>query len=108
VILAELPLGQPDYDLRAMFYSISHHARLLNGYSGFFPPQYGQIALALSDIPHHPEPAWSALRDSGATHVLVHERAWLDDQGPRTSAALTTLGGREIFRDGTDVLIKLP
>src|SRR6185436_13159958 len=60
VVLAELPLGQQDYDLRAMFYSIAHHARLLNGYSGFFPPQYGQIALALSDIPHHPEPAWSA------------------------------------------------
>jgi len=108
VILAELPIGQPDYDLRAMFYSIAHHARLLNGYSGFFPPQYGQIALALSDVPHHPEPAWSALRDTGATHVLVHERAWLDDQGPRTSAALTKLGGREISRDGTDVLIKLP
>jgi hypothetical protein len=108
VILAELPLGQPDYDLRAMFYSISHHARLLNGYSGFFPPQYGQTAVALSDIPHHPEPAWSALRNSGATHVLVHERAWLDDQGPRTSAALVKLGGQEIFRDGTDVLIKLP
>jgi hypothetical protein len=107
-ILAELPIGQPDYDLRAMFYSIGHHARLLNGYSGFFPPHYGQLALALSDVPHHPDPAWNALRDSGATHVLVHERAWLDDQGPRTSAALVNLGGREIFRDGTDVLIKLP
>lgn len=108
VILAELPIGQSDYDVRAMFYSTSHHARLLNGYSGFFPPHYGHLTLALSDVPHHPEPAWQALRDSGATHVLVHERAWLDDQGPRTSAALTKLGGQEIFRDGTDVLIKLP
>jgi len=108
VVLAELPLGQQDYDLRAMFYSIRHHARLLNGYSGFFPRHYGQLALALSDIPRHPEPAWSALRQSGATHVLVHERAWLDDQGAKTSTTLVTLGAREIFRDGPDVLIKLP
>jgi hypothetical protein len=108
VILAELPLGQQDYDLRAMFYSIGHRARLLNGYSGFFPPHYGQLALALSDVPHHPEPAWDALQKSGATHVIVHERAWLDDQGPHTSAALVQLGAREIFRDGADVLLKLP
>lgn len=108
VVLAELPLGQQDYDLRAMFYSIGHHARLLNGYSGFFPPHYGQLALALSDVPRHPEPAWDALRVSGTTHVIVHERAWLDDQGPHTAAALVKLGAREIFRDGADVLLKLP
>ena len=52
--------------------------------------------------------AWTALIGSHATHVLVHEHAWLDDQGARTTAALTMLGGREIFRDGTEVLIKLP
>jgi len=108
VVLAELPLGQPDYDLRAMFYSVGHHARLLNGYSGFFPPHYARLALALSDVPHHPELAWNALQNSGATHVLVHERAWLDDQGPNTSAMLERLGAREVFRDGSDVLLKLP
>jgi hypothetical protein len=108
VVLAELPIGQQDYDLRAMFYSIAHHARLLNGYSGFFAPHYPQLALALSDVPRHPEPAWNALQTSGATHVLVHERAWLDDQGPKTTAMLATLGAREIARAGTDVLMQMP
>ena len=107
VVLAELPLGQPDYDIRAMFYSIVHRGRLLNGYSGFFPPHYGLLALTLSDVPGQSATAWGALRDSGATHAIVHEGAWLDDRGPRTTAALTQLGATEIFRDRGDVLLRL-
>src|SRR5688572_16593854 len=108
VVLAELPLGQPDYDIRAMFYSTVHHARLLNGYSGFSPPHYGLLALALSDVPSHAMNAWDALRGGGVTHVIVHEAAWLDDRGPRTTAALTQLGAVEIFREGSDVILRLP
>jgi len=108
VVLAELPLGQQDYDLRAMFYSMVHHARLLNGYSGFFPPHYGRLALALSDVPRHPDPAWTALKEFGATHVLIHEGVWPDNQGPNTTATLVSRGAHEIFRDGADVLLKLP
>jgi hypothetical protein len=108
VVLAELPLGQPDYDTRAMFYSIRHHGRLLNGYSGFFPPHYGLLALTLSDIPAHAMSAWDTLRRFDTSHVLVHEGAWLDDRGTRTTAALTALGATEIFRDGGDVLLRLP
>ena len=108
VVLAELPLGQQDYDLRAMFYSMVHHARLLNGYSGFFPPHYGQLALALSDVPRHPDPAWHALREFGATHVVIHEAAWPNNQGPNTTSTLVMGGAKEIFRDGADVLLMLP
>jgi hypothetical protein len=107
VVLAELPLGQPDYDIRAMFYSVVHHARLLNGYSGFFPPHYGVLALTLSDVPAHAISAWDTLRSGGVTHVIVHEAAWLDDRGPRTTAALKELGAAEIFRDGSDVILRL-
>jgi len=108
IVLAELPLGQPDYDTRAMFYSIVHHGRLLNGYSGFFPPHYGLLALTLSDVPAHAMSAWDTMRSVGVSHVIVHEAAWLDDRGPRTTAALTELGATEIFRDGSDVLLRLP
>ncbi|MGH7551773.1 MAG: hypothetical protein ACREMQ_01940, partial [Longimicrobiales bacterium] len=107
VVLAELPIGQPDYDIRAMFYSMVHHGQLLNGYSGFFPRHYGLLAVALSDVPGHPTTAWDALRGSGASHVIVHEGAWLDDRGPRTTAALQQLGAIEVFRDRGDVLMRL-
>jgi hypothetical protein len=108
VVLAELPIGQSDYDVRAMFYSIAHHARLLNGYSGFFPPHYGLLAVALSDVPTHAMSAWDALRQFGVSHVIVHEAAWLDDRGPRTTAALIGLGATAVFRDGSTVLLRMP
>jgi hypothetical protein len=108
VVLAELPMGQLEYDIRAMFYSIVHRGKLLNGYSGFFPRHYGVLALALSDVPSHTTIAWDALREAGASHVIVHEAAWLDDRGPRTTAAFVQLGAVEVFRDRTDVLMRLP
>jgi hypothetical protein len=52
--------------------------------------------------------AWDALRRVGVSLVLVHEGAWLDDRGPRTTAALQQHGAVEIFRDGSDVILRLP
>jgi hypothetical protein len=107
-VLAELPLGESDFDLRAMFYSIAHWRPLVNGYSGFYPPHYGRLALATSDVPRFAETALQALRAQGATHVLVHEGSYLDGRGPNTSAALVQLGATELYREGPDVLLRLP
>jgi hypothetical protein len=107
-VLAELPLGESDFDLRAMFYSTVHWRPLLNGYSGFYPPHYGRLALATSDVHRFAETALQALRAQGATHVLVHEGAYLDGRGPNTSAAFLRHGASELYREGTDVLLRLP
>jgi hypothetical protein len=107
-VIAELPLGQPDYDLRAMYYSVAHWRPLVNGYSGFFPPHYAQLATAVSDVPRHPDVALAALRSLGTTAVVVHEAAYLGDEGSRISAALQRNGAVERFRDGGDVLFVLP
>ncbi|HVZ22136.1 MAG TPA: hypothetical protein VG871_13790, partial [Vicinamibacterales bacterium] len=106
-VLAELPLGDPVYDQRAVFYSIVHWRPILNGTGDFLPPHYADLTLALSDVPRHPAIALDALHRLGATHVLVHEAAFLGDEGPRTSAALRAAGGREVFRDGGDALFVL-
>jgi hypothetical protein len=107
-VLAELPLGYTDYDLRAVYYSTVHWRPILNGYSGFFPPHYGQLAFALGELPRHPEVSLRALRAAGATHVLVHEGAYLGNEGAETTGALRTLGAAELYRDGMDVLLALP
>jgi hypothetical protein len=107
-VLVELPLGYPDFDLRAMFYSTVHWRPVLNGYSGFFPPHYGQLIVALSDVPRHTDLALNTLRAGGATHAIVHEGAYLNSAGVETAAALRRHGGVEIFRDGSDVLFELP
>jgi hypothetical protein len=47
-----------------------------------------------------------ALRAGGASHVIVHENAWLGEQGRDTAAALRALAPLR-FRDGGDVLMTL-
>ena len=106
-VIADLPLGEPDYDLRAMYYSIERWRRIVNGYSGFFPPQYGRIKVALSEVPRHPDVSAETLRELGVTHVIVHEAAYLDMEGRDTTATLRGLGATELFRDGSDVLVTL-
>lgn len=106
-VLLELPIGQPAYDLRAMYYSAAHWRPLVNGYSGFFPPHYGLLAAALSDTGRHPEVSQRALRDSGATHAIVHEGAYLGAEGAEASELLRDGGAVEILRDGSDILFLL-
>jgi hypothetical protein len=107
-VIADLPLGQADYDVRAMYYSIERWRRIVNGYSGFFPPHYGRVKVGLSEVQRHPEVSMETLRELGVTHVIVHEGAYLDAEGRETTAALHGLGATELFRDGTDVLLALP
>ena len=80
-VLAELPLGLPDFDLRAMYYSTFHWRQLVNGYSGFTPAHYGRLVAALGRTAAPADDAWAALAASGATIVIVHEGAYLDEGG---------------------------
>jgi len=107
-VVVELPLGQADYDLRAMYYSTVHRRRLVNGYSGLFPPHYARLQTALADIPRQPDVSLAALRAVGATHLILHESAYLGGEGPAISAVLHGAGAVELFRDGSDVLVRLP
>jgi hypothetical protein len=74
-VLAELPLGLPDFDLRAMYYSTFHWRKLVNGYSGFTPAHYGRLVAALGRTSASADEAWAALETSGASTVLIHEAA---------------------------------
>ena len=76
--IAELPYGDPGYDLRYMFFGLRHRRRLINGYSGVFPPSYRTRVPLLADPPASPDAAWAALVP--ATHVVVHTRAWNDSR----------------------------
>jgi hypothetical protein len=66
------------------------------------------MTSVLSEIPRHPGISFDTLREMGATHVIVHEAAYLDAEGRDTTAVLRGLGARELFRDVGDVLLALP
>src|SRR5262249_42163709 len=80
VPIVEIPVmvgGDQTY----MYYSTFHRQRLLNGYSGFFPPSYLHLAGAMRGFPD--ERSMHALRSRGARYALLHgeflERAEYDN-----------------------------
>ena len=105
-VLAELPFGEPGYELRYMYFGLMHQRRLLNGYSGFFPPSYRGRAAVLKDPPAAPEAAWAAL--GPATHVLVHTGAWDDSRRTTIGSWLEGHGARVLATRGEAVLWQLP
>ena len=107
-VVTELPFGDPAWELRYVYYSTVHWKRLVNGYSGMFPPGYKLRVAQLQHIAEDPGTAWAALLDSGTTHVVVHEAALRSGQAPMIEQWLTTRGATEVGRFGSDVLYALP
>jgi hypothetical protein len=105
-VLVELPFGDPWYDVRYMFFSANHRRRLLNGYSGIFPPSFRarQRVLARPLL----DPGASAQAIGGATHVLVHRQAWKDNTGALVGGWLETMGARLIGEADGAALYELP
>jgi hypothetical protein len=106
-VLAEFPFGVEDYELRYMLASAVHRRAILNGYSGGFPLSYVQARAVLGRVLDDPDRAWEVLRARGVTHVVVHEAAFLDGDGPRVSAWLTSRGARLVSRQSGDRLFAL-
>jgi hypothetical protein len=105
-VLLELPLGEPAFDVRYMFYAIGHQRALVNGYSGGAPDDYGLLTETLRDTRTRPDDAWRALTASAATHAVVHEAAYLHD-GPAISAWLRRRGASEIGVFGADHVFRI-
>ena len=105
-VLVELPFGDPSYDLRYMYFSATHRRRLLNGYSGIFPPSF----LARQRVLARPllDPDASAQAIGGATHVVVHRAAWTDDTGARVCVWLEQFGAILIAEADGAALYELP
>ncbi|MCC6989228.1 MAG: hypothetical protein IT181_09540, partial [Acidobacteria bacterium] len=108
-VLLELPFGEPAWDLRYVYYAGLHGKRIVNGYSGYFPDGYQARSARLSNVWRDLDAAWTAATTAGATHILVHERAFTEQEGPAVSAWVGASGGRQVaeFSDG-DKLFALP
>jgi hypothetical protein len=75
-VVAEFPFGYPAWELRYVFYASVHQQRLLNGFSGGFPPQYVQAANLLQRPLTRPDEAWRCLLANEVTTVVVHRSAY--------------------------------
>ena len=104
-VLVELPFGDPWYELRYMFFAATHGRRVVNGYSGVFPPSY----IARQRVLARPllDPAAAAQALAGATHVVVHRSAWRDDAGTRIARWLEALGAQLVAGSGEALLYQI-
>jgi hypothetical protein len=107
VVLLELPLGEPGFDVRHMLNAIAHKRALVNGYSGGAPVEYLLLAEMLKDALTRPDDAWRTVAASGATHAIVHEGQYEPGRGARISAWLAAHGAHEIARFGEDRVFSL-
>jgi len=94
-VLIELPFGDISWEIQYLYSSIFHWRRLVNGYSGDVPARYVRVRDALYLLPEEGgDRAWQTIRQSGATHAIVHElaygpartalmRTWLEERGAR-------------------------
>jgi hypothetical protein len=108
-VLLELPVGEVLWETHAMIRSTRHWRRLVNGYSGHFPRGYVDVRAAFAHALEDPDKAWEVLRASGATHVLVHGRAWYRERvGEKLTRDLEARGASVLFGQDGDVLLALP
>jgi hypothetical protein len=107
LVIAELPFGDPAWELRYVYYSTVHWKRLVNGYSGAFPQGYKVRVARLQRIAAAPDEAWRALLEAGATHVVVHHAAMAPGELATTTAWLQSHGAREVGRFDDDVLFEV-
>ena len=106
--IVELPLGEPAFDIRYLFYSTYHWKPLVNGYSGGEPADYSHLNQALQDFLTRPDRAWQLLVESRATHAIVHERFYEGERGSRVSDWLRSRGATEVAAFGADRIFRLP
>jgi hypothetical protein len=107
-VVAELPFGNPGYELRYVYYSAMHWHPLVNGYSGQFPRSYALRASYLSRPLSNPNRAWSALVEPGTTHVVLHEWAYLGDGAASVRQWLSSHGARPVATFGQESVWAIP
>jgi hypothetical protein len=109
-VVAEFPFGDPAWEIRAVYYAAAHGKRIVNGYSGAFPPGYRRRVAAIRRFQVDPQAAWDALIDAGTTHVVVHTPAFANpDESRALLAWLAAHGARRVtsYSEG-DALFVLP
>jgi hypothetical protein len=107
-VLVELPFGALPLEVRYMYTSIGHWRRLVNGYSGAFPPDYLRWKRAFERLPDGGAEAEVALRECGATHVVLHGDAFGVERTGKLEGWLRGLGARPVGRSGDTVVYRLP
>ena len=105
-VVVELPVSARSYlaglDVDYVFWSTKHWRKLLNGYSGYYPPSYQATLDRLHSLPDPPSLAW--LRERNVRYIVVHTYYLQEVEGPQflgellARAELQPLGSYEDWK----------
>ncbi len=102
----ELPIyGRPGVsrNARYMVNATRHWKPLVNGYSGFVPPDYGVTARTLNGFPDAASVEW--LRSKGVTTVVLHRSDFERRKGKRQLALIERSLELEMRATSQDITI---
>ena len=103
-----------DAEVEYEFRSTAHWKPLVNGYSGFAPPRYQELAAMFAEKPIRAE-IWKRLAGTGACLLIVHPRA-IPDEFRGSYAGLLRAGIEELRleplttfanREGFDLVFRI-
>lgn len=100
-VIAHLPFAKGplarDYesDAWAMYWGLFHQRRMVNGYSGFFPPRFLELKLRMQSFPD--EASFATLRSCGVT-ICVCQQSFLDEH-PLPENLLALPPWEPVFQD---------
>jgi hypothetical protein len=109
-VVAHIPfpngLHVADYEIEGwrLFHQIDHHQPLVNGYSGYFPPEYGPFQLAMArEFPN--QNLLCTLNKGLQVDTLVVDRSWLG--GHRSWMAAHTTVLKPVYGDNQVEIYRL-
>lgn len=77
--LVELPIGETQLALAYMYRSTGHWQPLMNGFSGFIPPDYQELREMMAEFPD--DESLGMLRSLGIEWVVVHPEIYFAQEG---------------------------
>lgn len=107
-VIVEFPFGVAGWDLSALFYQRVHGHALVNGYSGGFPRSFEENKDAFDHLEVIPGVAWQRLRQSGATHAVVHRQAFAGARAAVVERWLDANGADRVASFGGDLVYEVP
>jgi hypothetical protein len=107
-VVAHLPFGAPEREIQYVYYSTIHGRRIINGYSGMFPPTYQMRAPDMLNAAIDPRAANERMIFDGVTVLVLHSGAYDGEWGRKLVAVFDNSRGFErLARFGDDYVYRL-
>jgi hypothetical protein len=107
-VVAHLPFGVPEREIQYVYFAAIHGRRIVNGYSGAFPPTYQARAADMMNAATNPRAANERMIFDAVTVLVLHSGAYAGDWGQKLVTVFDNSRGFErLAQFGEDYVYRL-